>query len=583
MLLTDDNFCIMYDPFASEGMRSPETEHRNNNECVKSHSINDLPDEVIEFVLSFVPPYKDLHDCMLVCKRWRENVLNVVRFKRKQLHASLSNFNIQWQVVNPIEKSPTITKRYSHATVIFENSMYVFGGCTNSMTTFNDLWRLDLSKREWIRPRALGTYPTPKACSSMVKYKDSLVLFGGWAYPAAYPFHQSLQLFNELHTYNVFTNEWSYIETNNPPPMAGHSVSVHGEWMVIFGGMQRCTSTANTVRTNDVWKLNLKSLVWQKQETSKIKPNERYQHSQNVLDDEHILIMGGCGGPNGLYNDVWLLKMKGEVWKWTQVEVRGSAWAPPDTWCHPTCKVGDQIIVLNRSRGSEHAYSVKNCWRGPQNNPELVPPQNGNNQQAHAIQDRDENVNGRRGALNARKQHQEEAPSNAPASTSREHVIKIRDNPRIGLSLSAFATPSPKPVLNKNREKQIEMLRKMENFIRNKHKPAVEDQVILRQPTVKKIRKNILELYLLDTSHALDEHPYVSWQEPKNTGPRRYSGPEETLLYTLVQGKGELIMFGGIQKDNSGVDMMSTNFDPCSYSTKVSNSLHFICPPIDVI
>lgn len=117
--------------------------------------------------------------------------------------------------------------------------------------------------------------------------------------------------------------------------------------------------------------------------------------------------------------------MKGEVWKWTQVEVRGSAWAPPDTWCHPTCKVGDQIIVLNRSRGSEHAYSVKNCWRGPQNNPELVPPQNGNNQQAHAIQDRDENVNGRRGALNARKQHQEEAPSNAPASTSREHVIKV--------------------------------------------------------------------------------------------------------------------------------------------------------------
>lgn len=76
MLLTDDNFCIMYDPFASEGMRSPETEHRNNNECVKSHSINDLPDEVIEFVLSFVPPYKDLHDCMLVCKRWRENVLS---------------------------------------------------------------------------------------------------------------------------------------------------------------------------------------------------------------------------------------------------------------------------------------------------------------------------------------------------------------------------------------------------------------------------------------------------------------------------------------------------------------------------
>lgn len=59
-------------------MRSPECENENNNTttCSAKYSINDLPDEVIEFVLSFVPPYKDLHDCMLVCKRWRINVLS---------------------------------------------------------------------------------------------------------------------------------------------------------------------------------------------------------------------------------------------------------------------------------------------------------------------------------------------------------------------------------------------------------------------------------------------------------------------------------------------------------------------------
>lgn len=32
--------------------------------------INDLPDEVIEFILSYLPPYKDLEECMIVCKRW---------------------------------------------------------------------------------------------------------------------------------------------------------------------------------------------------------------------------------------------------------------------------------------------------------------------------------------------------------------------------------------------------------------------------------------------------------------------------------------------------------------------------------
>lgn len=89
MLLTDDNFYIMYDPFECEGMLSPETKHRNNNKCVKLHSINDLPDEVIEFVLSFVPPYKDLHDCMLVCKRWRENVLSKLKLLDSYLFSVL--------------------------------------------------------------------------------------------------------------------------------------------------------------------------------------------------------------------------------------------------------------------------------------------------------------------------------------------------------------------------------------------------------------------------------------------------------------------------------------------------------------
>lgn len=72
--------------------------------------------------------------------------------------------------------APTITKRYSHAAVVHENSMFVFGGCM-TMTTFNDLWRLDLSKRQWIRPLAMGTYPSPKACSSLIKHKDTLSMY----------------------------------------------------------------------------------------------------------------------------------------------------------------------------------------------------------------------------------------------------------------------------------------------------------------------------------------------------------------------------------------------------------------------
>lgn len=35
-----------------------------------STSINDLPDEVLEFIFGHMPPYGDLESCALVCKRW---------------------------------------------------------------------------------------------------------------------------------------------------------------------------------------------------------------------------------------------------------------------------------------------------------------------------------------------------------------------------------------------------------------------------------------------------------------------------------------------------------------------------------
>lgn len=34
------------------------------------NTIEDVPEEVLEFILGFLPPYKDLQNCMCVCKRW---------------------------------------------------------------------------------------------------------------------------------------------------------------------------------------------------------------------------------------------------------------------------------------------------------------------------------------------------------------------------------------------------------------------------------------------------------------------------------------------------------------------------------
>lgn len=36
-----------------------------------SASLNMLPDEILEFIFTYLPPYGDLEHCSLVCKRWQ--------------------------------------------------------------------------------------------------------------------------------------------------------------------------------------------------------------------------------------------------------------------------------------------------------------------------------------------------------------------------------------------------------------------------------------------------------------------------------------------------------------------------------
>lgn len=93
------------------------------------------------------------------------------------------------------------------------------------------------------------------------------VLFGGWTYPPSYPLYQSCHLFNELHVYDIQNNHWNAIETpTKPPPMAGHSVSVIDNHMIVFGGLLKHGDNVDSEKTNDLWRLNLDNWTWTKQE-----------------------------------------------------------------------------------------------------------------------------------------------------------------------------------------------------------------------------------------------------------------------------------------------------------------------------
>lgn len=97
-----------------------------------------------------------------------------------------------------------------------------------------------------------------------------------------------------------------------------------------------------------------------------------------------------------------------------------------------------------------------------------------------------------------------------------------------------------------------------------------------RQPAVKKVKRNTLTMHVLDISTIVDGNSlnYVAWLCPRlgeMTG-----APEELVMYSLVKGNGELIMFGGVHNDISILNY-------AEHQNMYSNSLHFITPPRDII
>ncbi|KAG8197516.1 hypothetical protein JTE90_007254 [Oedothorax gibbosus] len=601
-----------------------------------SKTIQDLPDPIIEYILSYLSPYRDFKQCMLVNKSWYRYVYDVIRKTQRDFFHAVCHMSVQWSHLEA-SPGPTITKRYSHSACCNGNSMYIFGGCTTSNTTFNDLWRLDLGTRCWIRPLATGTYPPPKACATLVGHSDNLILFGGWTHTAPYPLHQIWRIFNQIHVYNTSTNRWTQITSPTQcPPMAGHSASVHGDYMVVYGGIQRQLCDGPFQSSSDIWTLDLNLYKWQKQTTTSETPPPRYGHSQIPIDKNHLLIMGGCGGANMLYNDVWLLKMvdgPGGLWEWQKMEVHEKESAAPHLAFHPACKVGNHVVVMNKGPMSNSSpATLPKIIHNPTRSTMWIPPvaqDNGQSSARHAKRpapEVEQCINGKRGVLRRPAPYRqnggprlsyssdedETLETNKKASISHDplsrHLEELNNMPStsgynsngVGKPGNSYQPPSPFAEPPNDCANQDEPVRGglrpinpecsvpedgSKNIRRTKKRNEVLDRMSLRlqamnagnQPDrchplphtqpFRTTRKRPMSMYVLDISTALDG--YVTWKTLKNQSP---TAPEEIILYSLVLGKGELIMFGGIQKDLNS----QLQDDETSVPEIVSNCLHFM-------
>ncbi|KAA0192141.1 hypothetical protein HAZT_HAZT005155 [Hyalella azteca] len=317
-------------------------------------SIDDLPNVILEYILGKVSPYGDIKACSMVCSRWHQCCQRVAQVMKTRFQSAVLNGPLGMKIIPACPTSSFASSRMMQSACVVESDLYLFGGCTSALTTFNDLWRINLQsgKINLVHAIPTSTVPSPKSHLPLVSWNGHLILFGGWASPCPYPLHQSGILFDELHCFNIDKNIWIPVDfPGKPPAVAGHTATVHGDVIVFFGGFQN-NGQGIHVSSNSVTCLDMKKGKWLKPRISYNSPPPRYGHSQFKLDEKHVIIMSGCGGYNDLHCDYWMLTIPSDIrssesWEWRRLREEQSDYMPKKLWCSPSCQVDDNIVVLS--------------------------------------------------------------------------------------------------------------------------------------------------------------------------------------------------------------------------------------------
>lgn len=332
-------------------------------------------------------------------------------------------------------------------------------------------------------------------------------------------------------------------------------------------------------------------------------------------------MIGGCGGPNQIFNDVWLLSMDGERWEWTEVKVKNTECAAPQLWCHPAAKVGNMVVTLSKPTKSSSKQPTPTTpanrhYLNIQQNRVWVPPietdmevENSAQSNFQARGSAPRFIDHREGQSSSTESEDEcvshfKHPSNATAPK-----LSSQGQPRVEQSESESAkklgamlnfverqkqlqlrvmdctssvrpgAPSVRPNAMNNRPKQLEALKKMEEKLREsmvqqaKHRQHEHNRT--NEPSMSHLSRHReprsqMQLHVLDISNVVS-HCEVTWRPVIETFSTE--APDETTLYSLVEGRGELIMFGGIQRD---VQSMQRGMDLKAHL--VSNILYILSP-----
>jgi len=212
----------------------------------------------------------------------------------------------QYRTQPPIQsrhlQSQAPSMRHSHSAVVYQHSMYIFGGMGANSEANNDLHKFDFERGLWSTIDARGDIPSARWGHTAVVNEDdgTMLLFGGYG----------ITLLNDFYQFSFANSTWSKVkEFGSPPkPRKFHQAIYFKRCMYIIGGF------GLSYNYNDFYRYSFESHLWI---TMSELPFERRGHSA-VLYKDSIFVFGGFDHKQR--NDVFMYSLDPTA-KWTRLDL----------------------------------------------------------------------------------------------------------------------------------------------------------------------------------------------------------------------------------------------------------------------
>lgn len=217
-----------------------------------------------------------------------------------------------WHEIRTLGAHPH--RRSSHAAIAWGNQMIISGGQDLREGMVPGVWIFsqDSNRPEldtWQEQEPHPSAPPPLSRHSAIEHAGRMIIFGG-----------TDNATESANTYilDLTSKEWTVKPPDGldlPPPIDSHSAVAHERFMVIFGGF------VGGSRSNQVFVLDLGSMTWSAPQVSGRLPAPRSGHTA-VAYQGNMYVYGGSGDDGVKFSDLWKLSLT--TYQWENVELVGT-------------------------------------------------------------------------------------------------------------------------------------------------------------------------------------------------------------------------------------------------------------------